>query len=150
MLPRPRMFSRFAQSTSLRLLAAIAVAMPALAGASNAERTASLAEVTNLTFRQEVIEDSMNRLVLLEFYADWCGPCKTIAPALAQMAETYRGRVDIRRVNVDTDSELSHRYHVRGIPRLLLIRNGVTVGTIAGAESGTQLKDWLDAYLKTP
>jgi thioredoxin 1 len=101
--------------------------------------------VTDSSFNRDVL-DSPNP-VLVDFWAERCGPCKMIAPVLAESAETYDGRLDIAKVNVDENQSVPSRYHVRGIPTLMLFKHGEVVATKIGAVSKSQLAAFIDANL---
>ena len=85
--------------------------------------------------------------VLVDFWAEWCGPCKMIAPALDELAEAYDGRVKIAKVNVDHNRATAMKYHVRSIPMLLLFKNGQVQATQIGAVGKAQLAQMLDKAL---
>jgi len=85
--------------------------------------------------------------VLVDFWAEWCGPCKMIAPVLDESAENYAGRLDIAKVNVDENQSVPSQYHVRGIPTLMLFKHGEVVATKIGAVSKSQLAAFIDANL---
>jgi len=85
--------------------------------------------------------------VLVDFWAEWCGPCKMIAPALDELAETYDGRVKIAKVNVDHNRATAMKYHVRSIPMLLLFKDGQVQATQIGAVGKAQLSQMLDKAL---
>ena len=85
--------------------------------------------------------------VLVDFWADWCGPCKMIAPALDELAETYDGKVKIAKVNVDHNRNTAMKYHVRSIPMLLLFKNGQVQATQIGAVGKAQLSQMIDKAL---
>lgn len=85
--------------------------------------------------------------VLVDFWAEWCGPCKMIAPALDELAETYAGRVKIAKVNVDHNRGTAMKYHVRSIPMLLLFKDGQVQATQVGAVGKAQLSQMLDKAL---
>ena len=101
--------------------------------------------VTDTTFSSEVLKSPIP--VLVDYWAEWCGPCKMIAPALDESAETYAGRLDIAKVNVDQNQMVPSQYHVRGIPTLMLFKNGEVVATKIGAVSKSQLAAFLDEHL---
>lgn len=94
------------------------------------------------TFDAEVIQSG--KAVLVDFWAEWCGPCKMIAPLLDELAAEYDGRVLIAKVNIDHDQSLSVKYGVRAIPTLLLFKNGQVVDQIVGMKSKRDLKSCLD------
>jgi thioredoxin 1 len=85
--------------------------------------------------------------VLVDFWAEWCGPCKMIAPALDELADAYDGRAKIAKVNVDEQRELAVKYHVRSIPYLLVFKDGQKVGEQVGAVGKAQLAGMLDKAL---
>ena len=101
--------------------------------------------ITHDTFDSEVLQSELP--VLVDYWAEWCGPCKMIAPALDESAETYAGRLGVAKINVDDNQSLASRYHVRGIPTLMLFKGGEVVATKVGAVSKAQLAAFIDANL---
>ncbi len=101
--------------------------------------------VTDTTFTREVLESKIP--VLVDYWAEWCGPCKMIAPALDESAESYAGRLGFAKINVDENQSVPSQYHVRGIPTLMLFKNGEVVATKVGAVSKSQLAAFIDANL---
>jgi thioredoxin 1 len=101
--------------------------------------------VTDSTFDAEVLASAVP--VLVDFWAEWCAPCKMIAPMLAETASSYAGRVTIAKVNIDDNPGTPSRYHVRSIPTLMLFANGQPVATHVGALSKSQLAALLDGKL---
>ena len=101
--------------------------------------------VTDSTFNSEVLESTTP--VLVDYWAEWCGPCKMIGPVLDESAETYGDRLIIAKVNVDQNQSVPSRYHVRGIPTLMLFKNGQVVATKVGAVSKAQLAAFIDSNL---
>ena len=85
--------------------------------------------------------------VLVDFWAEWCGPCKMIAPALDQLAEAYEGKARIVKVNVDHNRATAMKYHVRSIPMLLLFKDGQVQDTLIGAVGKAQLSQMIDKAL---
>jgi len=85
--------------------------------------------------------------VLVDFWAEWCGPCKMIAPALQEIADEMGGRLTIAKMNVDDNPQTPVKYGVRGIPMLMLFRNGQVVGTKIGAMPKHQLSQWVESLL---
>ncbi|MBU9179324.1 thioredoxin [Burkholderia gladioli] len=106
-----------------------------------------LKSVTEASFEADVMTNS--RPVLIDFWAEWCGPCKALAPTLEKVARNFEGKVDIVKVNVDEHPALRERFGVRGIPALVLVNGGQEAGRIVGNRSATQLASYLDAHLGT-
>ncbi|MEG2440461.1 MAG: thioredoxin [Acetivibrio sp.] len=92
---------------------------------------------TDENFNQEALETE--GLVVVDFFADWCGPCKMMAPIIAALAEEYVGSVKIGKLNVDENPAVAQKYRVMSIPTILFIKNGVVVETSVGAISKNQL-----------
>lgn len=99
---------------------------------------------TDENFEAEVINSDL--LVLVDFYADWCGPCKMMAPVIDDMAAEYDGVAKVGKLNVDESPNTSSKYKVMSIPTLQFIKNGEVVDTIVGAVTKSQLKEKLDLY----
>ncbi len=97
------------------------------------------------SFENDVLK--ADGVVLVDFWAEWCGPCKMIAPILDDIAEEYEGKVTVAKLNVDQNNISPAKYGVRGIPTLLLFKNGEIAATKVGAMSKTQLKEFVDAQL---
>mgnify|MGYP002838680886 FL=1 len=95
--------------------------------------------VNNETFASEVLEQS--KLVLVDFWAEWCGPCKQIAPTLEELAEKYSENLSVCKVDVDSNRELALQYNVRSIPSLMIFKNGEMVDSLIGAVSLEELED---------
>ena len=101
--------------------------------------------VTDTTFNGEVLQSAVP--VQVDYRAEWCGPCKMIGPILDESAESYGDRLSIAKINVDQNQSVPSRYHVRGIPTLMLFKNGEVVATKVGALSKAQLTAFIDANL---
>lgn len=104
-----------------------------------------LLAVTDQNFEQQVLKASIP--VLVDFWAAWCGPCKMIAPILEEIAPDYAGKLTIAKMDVDQNTQTPVQYGVRGIPTLLLFKDGELVATKVGALSKSQLKAFIDSYL---
>jgi len=85
--------------------------------------------------------------VLVDYWAEWCGPCKMIAPVLAEIATEYQGKLTVAKLNIDDNPATPQRYGVRGIPTLMLFKNGEVEATKVGALSKSQLAAFLDSNL---
>lgn len=101
--------------------------------------------VTDATFDAEVRKSDIP--VVVDFWAEWCGPCKQIGPALEELSEEYAGRVKIVKVNVDENPDSPAQMGVRGIPALFLFKNGEVVSNKVGAAPKAALKSWIDSAL---
>lgn len=105
----------------------------------------SILSVTDASFETEVLQ--ADRPVLVDFWAEWCGPCKMIAPVLEEVSSTYAEKLKIAKVNVDDNHETAAKYGIRSIPSLLLIKEGQVIATKIGALSKSQLTAFLDSHL---
>lgn len=99
---------------------------------------------TDENFEQEALNSDIP--VLVDFYADWCGPCKMMAPIIENIAAEYDGIVKVGKLNVDESPNTSSKYRVMSIPTLLFIKNGEVVDNIVGAVSKSQVTEKLDQY----
>ena len=109
------------------------------------EMSDKIIQLTDDSFESDVLKAS--GLVLVDFWAEWCGPCKMIAPLLDDIASEYEDQVTIGKLNIDQNSGTPPKYGIRGIPTLLLFKDGNMVDTKVGALSKTQLKEFLDKNL---
>ena len=96
-----------------------------------------IAHVNDDQFEAEVLQSGQP--VLVDFWAEWCGPCKMISPILDELAATYEGRLKVAKVNIDHNPKTPRNYNVRGIPTLMIFRDGKVEATQIGAVSKTQL-----------
>lgn len=100
---------------------------------------------TDDSFEQEVI--NAEEPVLVDYWADWCGPCKMIAPILDEIAEEYDGRLKVAKLNIDENPNTPPKYGIRGIPTLMLFKGGNVEATKVGAVSKSQLTAFIDSNL---
>ncbi len=107
--------------------------------------SSKIKHVTDTSFQNEVLESKTP--VLVDYWAEWCGPCKMIAPVLDESADSYGDRLSIAKINVDQNQSVPARYHVRGHPTLMLFKNGEVVATKVGAVSKAQLTAFIEAHL---
>lgn len=103
----------------------------------------AIVHLTDDTFDKTLSEHA--EAVVVDFWAEWCGPCKAIAPVLEELGQEYAGRVTIAKVNVDEHPGLAARYQVRSIPTLLFFKGGQVVDQVIGAVPKTQIRKRLDA-----
>ncbi|MCH9646028.1 MAG: thioredoxin TrxA [Proteobacteria bacterium] len=101
--------------------------------------------VTDASFEADVINSS--QAVLVDFWAEWCGPCKALAPVLDEIADEYDGKVTIAKVNVDENDQTPPKYGIRGIPTMLLFKDGVVAATKMGALSKAELSTFIDTNI---
>ena len=101
--------------------------------------------VTDDTFATDVLNSG--KPVLVDFWAEWCGPCRTIAPSLEALAEEYEGKLDVVKVNIDENPMSPTQYGVRGIPTLLIFKDGKVAAQQVGAAPKSVLKAWIEKSL---
>ena len=101
--------------------------------------------VSDATFEDDVLK--ADRPVLVDYWAEWCGPCKSIAPILDEVAKEYEGRLKIAKINVDENQLTPAKFGIRGIPTLMLFKNGNVEATRVGALSKSQLTAFLDSNI---
>jgi thioredoxin 1 len=102
-----------------------------------------IVHVSDASFEADVLQSEIPALV--DFWAEWCGPCKMIAPILDEIADEYDGKIKVCKVNVDSNPETAAKFNVRGIPTLLVFKNGVVEATKVGALSKGQLTEFVDS-----
>ncbi len=101
--------------------------------------------VTDDTFEQEVLQSEIP--VLVDYWAEWCGPCKMIAPLLDEIIADYAGKLKIAKLNIDENSATPPKFGIRGIPTLMIFKNGEVEATKVGALSKSQLTAFIDSSL---
>ena len=104
--------------------------------------SSQIQHVTDDTFEPEVLK--CDTPVLLDYWAEWCGPCKQIAPVLDEVAKEYEGRLKIAKINVDENQQVPAKFGVRGIPTLMLFKNGKVAATRVGAMPKSKIVEWLN------
>jgi putative thioredoxin len=107
-------------------------------------------DVSEDTFETTVVERSSTTPVVVDFWAAWCGPCRTLTPVLEQEIEARAGAVELAKVDVDANPELSARFGVSGIPAVKAFRDGRVVAQFVGARSPASIRNWLDDLLAPP
>ncbi|MFM8391646.1 MAG: thioredoxin TrxA [Methylophilaceae bacterium] len=101
--------------------------------------------VTDAAFEQEVLQSTTP--VLVDYWAEWCGPCKMIAPILDDVAKEYQGRIKVAKLNIDENPMTPPKYGIRGIPTLMIFKNGNVEATKVGALSKSQLTAFIDSNI---
>ena len=104
-----------------------------------------IVHTTDATFSQDVLKS--DKPVLLDFWAEWCGPCKMIAPILDEIAGEYQDRLKIAKIDIDANPQTPRTFGIRGIPTLMLFKDGQLAATKVGALSKSQLTSFLDGHL---
>ena len=105
----------------------------------------AVAAINDGTFEQTVLRASGP--VLVDFWAEWCGPCKMIAPIVEEVAAEYKGKLTVVKLNIDDNPESPSKFAVRGIPTLILFKSGKAVATKVGAMSKSQLTHFIDDHI---
>ena len=105
----------------------------------------NIVHISDNSFEQDVLQ--ADGPVLVDFWAEWCGPCKMIAPVLEELAEEYKDKVKICKMDVDANTETAPKYGIRGIPTLILFNKGDVAGTKVGALSKSQLSTFIDSVI---
>ena len=105
----------------------------------------NIIHVTDSSFEDEVLKSEMP--VMLDFWAEWCGPCRAIAPILEEIAKEYNGKIVVAKINVDQNPGTPQKYAVRGIPTLMIFRSGDIIGTKVGQASKSQLTAFIDSTI---
>jgi thioredoxin 1 len=101
--------------------------------------------VSDATFDAEVLQSSLP--VLVDYWAEWCGPCRMIAPILEEISKEYAGRLTVAKLNVDENQQTPAKFGIRGIPTLMLFKNGDIAATKVGALSKSQLTAFIDSHI---
>ena len=102
-------------------------------------------KVSDASFEQDVLK--ADSPVIVDFWAEWCAPCKIIGPALEEIANEMQGRIKVAKLNIDENPTVPSRYGIRGIPTLMLFKNGAVEATKVGALSKSQLTAFIDSHI---
>ena len=101
--------------------------------------------VSDATFEAEVVQSTLQ--VLVDYWAEWCGPCRMIAPILEEISKEYAGRLTVAKLNVDENQQTPAKFGIRGIPTLMLFKSGDIAATKVGALSKSQLTAFIDSHI---
>jgi thioredoxin 1 len=104
-----------------------------------------ITKVSDASFEEEVLK--ADAPVLVDYWAEWCGPCKMIAPVLEEIAREYAGKIKVAKLNIDENTQTPRKYGIRGIPTLMLFKNGNVEAQKVGALSKSQLTEFLDSNI---
>jgi len=107
-------------------------------------------DATTATFDQLVIENSFHKPVLVDFWAEWCAPCKVLMPMLAQIAESYQGELLLAKVDCDAEQDIVARFGIRSLPTVVLFKDGQPVDGFAGAQPESQIRALLEPHVQMP
>jgi thioredoxin 1 len=107
--------------------------------------SAGIKHVTDASFEQDVLKS--DKPVLLDFWAEWCGPCKMIGPILEELSGEYGDKLQIAKMNVDENQGVPSQFNIRGIPTLILFKNGTVAAQKVGALAKSQLTAFIDSHL---
>lgn len=114
------------------------------------EASHDLLDVTDANFEEAVVQESFRRPVLVDFWADWCGPCQTLMPLLAKLVDEYAGKLRLAKVNSDQQQALASQFGVRSLPTVLCFRNGQPVDQFMGVQPESVIRGIIDKYVERP
>ena len=110
-----------------------------------APKNNNIVHISDSSFDQDVLQSESP--VLVDFWAEWCGPCKMVAPLLEELADEYDGKLKVCKMDVDANPDTAPKYGIRGIPTLIIFNNGDVAGTKVGALSKSQLSAFIDSVI---
>ena len=107
----------------------------------------SIEQIKDADFQQTVIDKSNNQLVLVDFWAEWCGPCKALGPILENIATEFEGKIAVKKINIDENPSAPANYGIRSIPTIMIFKDGAVANTKIGLSSEADIKDWINSQL---
>ena len=107
--------------------------------------TKSIKIISDNSFKKDVIESKTP--VIIDFWAEWCGPCKVIGPILEEISKEEKGRIIVGKINIDENSHIPAKYNIRGIPTLIIFNKGNLIDTMVGVASKASIKDWINSKI---
>ena len=101
--------------------------------------------ITDENFEMEVLKS--DKLTLVDFWAEWCGPCKVVGPILEEISEEKKNKILVAKINIDENQETPSKYGIRGIPTLMLFKDGNLLDTKVGSSSKSSINEWIDSLI---
>lgn len=105
----------------------------------------NIIHITDADFEEKVLKSDVP--IMVDYWAEWCGPCKAIAPVLEEMADKYQGKLVVAKMDVDENQKIPQKYIVKGIPTLMIFKDGEVIGTKVGQQSKSQLTVFIDSTI---
>jgi thioredoxin 1 len=137
--------SKLARTSALSTIITVSLPAGRAFGVEGFRQMSDIKTLSDASFEQDVLKSPTP--VLVDYWAEWCGPCRAIAPIVAEVAAEYQGRLSVAKLNVDDNQLTPAKYGIRGIPTLMLFKNGTVAGTRVGQLSKPQLIAFIDSNL---